>query len=49
LRLDGRGSIEQLSITPETVAACVEPLVRSQRFPANRRHTSQQVVYTLRR
>ena len=49
LRLDGQGTIEQLSITPETVAACVEPLVRSQRFPANRRHTSQQVVYTLRR
>lgn len=49
IRLDGDGSIEGISITPEQVVSCVEPLVRAQSFPANRRHTSQQVVYTLRR
>ena len=49
LRLTGDGAIEQLSITPEAVVACVSPLVRAQTFPANRRRTAQQVVYTLRR
>ena len=49
LRLSGDGEIERLSITPEATAGCIEPLVRAQDFPANRRRTSQQVVYTLRR
>jgi outer membrane protein assembly factor BamB len=49
LRLDGDGAIEHLSVTPEHVSECVSALVRSQTFPANRRGTRQQVIYTLRR
>jgi len=49
LRLRGDGAIETASVTPEVVAACVEPLVRAQTFPANRRGVRQQVIYTIRR
>jgi hypothetical protein len=49
LRLDGEGRIEALSITPASVEECVEPLVRSQTFPGNRRHTEERVIYTIRR
>ena len=49
IRLTGEGAIEQLSVTPAAVVECVEPLVRAQTFPANRRRSAQQVVYTLRR
>ncbi len=49
LRLDGDGAIEHLSVTPEQVSECVSALVRAQTFPANRRGTRQQVIYTIRR
>jgi len=48
LRLDGEGQIERVSIAPANLRSCLEPLVRSQQYPANERGASEQFIYTLR-
>lgn len=47
--LEGTGTVDRVSVSPASAQACIEPLVRAQRFPPSHRGERQQVIYTLRR
>ncbi|MEM9187859.1 MAG: PQQ-binding-like beta-propeller repeat protein [Myxococcota bacterium] len=49
LAFDGNGNVDTVSVVPATMQACVEPLIRSQTFPANRRARPERLSYVLRR
>lgn len=49
LVLDGDGQLERISSMPESVLPCIEPHVRAQTFPGNRRGRREQITYTIRR
>ena len=48
LELGGDGSVQRVSFAPSSVQACMEPLVRSRTYPANRRGARQQIIHTIR-
>ena len=43
------GTLQTVSVTPTPVQACVEPIVRSQTFPATRATSRQTITYTVSR
>jgi outer membrane protein assembly factor BamB len=49
LVLAGDGSVQLVTINPEAVQRCLEPLIRSADFPANTSDARQQLTYTFRR
>ncbi len=49
LVLAGDGSVQLVTVNPQSVQQCLEPLIRSADFPANRNDARQQLTYTFRR
>lgn len=49
IAIDGDGTVEMVSVTPQRLQDCVGPLVRGTRFPATRRGVRQQVTHVVRR
>lgn len=49
LRIAGDGTLQGVSVAPQRLRGCIEPLVRRVRFPANRRNVAEQVTYRVRR
>ncbi|MBO6939566.1 MAG: PQQ-binding-like beta-propeller repeat protein [Deltaproteobacteria bacterium] len=49
LVLAGDGSVQLVTINPQSVQQCLEPLIRSADFPANSNDARQQLTYTFRR
>lgn len=49
LTITPSGSLESLSVIPDSIAACVEPIVRRHTFPASRSSRREQITYTIRR
>lgn len=49
LVLAGDGSVQLVTINPQGLQPCLEPLIRSADFPANRNDARQQLTYTFRR
>lgn len=49
LVLAGDGSVQLVTINPESLQQCLEPLIRSADFPANTNDARQQITYTFRR
>ena len=47
MTIDGSGAVERVFVTPPNVQACIEPLVRAQRFPATQQGR-QQVAHVVR-
>lgn len=47
--VDGAGAVQMVSVTPRDLSGCMGPLIRAQRFPANRHGVRQQLTHTIRR
>lgn len=49
LTITPSGALESVSVIPDSIAACVEPIVRRHTFPASRSSRREQITYTIRR